>query len=172
MIGFWRCYFILASVLLVWSIDISEITYLDTLHLKNYKIGCPGRGPLTTVNSCVIVCESHSCENAKRICKELGEDCNVVVRARAGSKDTLHGQVVELKRVGPDTRLLQNKKACLQYGKQLSTTALGKRVAANTGRNAFAINQFVARNGTMMFLHMRKAGGMCSAAIFYPTELH
>ena len=160
IVHIWRFYCQLSLLLLAGSTEIGEIKFLDDIHRSNFKIGCPGRGPFSTVNSCVIICESDICENAKEICKELGDDCNLIVRARAGARDSLQGQAVELKRVGPDIRSQQNKMTCLRYGKQLSGTALGKRVAESAAANQFVVNQFAARNGTMMFLHMRKAGGM------------
>lgn len=152
--------FIILLTAAVHSADVSEIIFSDSLRKQShFKIGCPAKGPLTSLSSCYIICNSETCENAKRICKELSDDCSVVVRARRGERDSLHGQVVELRRIGKFAPEQQSERACLAYGKELSTSVFADRIAAYSELSNAALQKFRSRNGTFMFLHMRKAGG-------------
>ena len=137
----------------------------DQLPLQHSKLACPGYGPFATLSSCFIVCDDAPCSNAVETCGLLRGDCSAIVRSSRGGQGGLMGQLVELVSfaAGEDPTA-QHKRSCLQYGRQLASAGVGERVARHEAAHRGAVAKFVSGNGTIMFLHFRKSGGI---AAFY-----
>jgi hypothetical protein len=162
--------------------DKGAIIVRDRLPQRHKRIGCPGLGPFASLGECFIICEDAACANGLRACDLLGGDCDAVVRSSHGLAEDLNGQLVELVSlfssagavangtIDADEESSQHKRSCFEYGQQLAQASVGKKMTDNDAINDKARFKFIHKNGTIMFLHLRKAGGkleLCYVVLCY-----
>lgn len=143
----------------------------NALPARYKKVACPGFGPFASLNECFITCEDAKCSNGIMSCDMLSIDCDALVRSSHGLNLDLTGQLVELvsffsvDSIGDDEysdyeeETSQHKRSCFEYGQQLANTSVGKLISSHGAMNAKARSRFTSGKGTIMFLHLRKAGG-------------
>lgn len=137
-----------------------EIIDRDNLWERSAAMSCPGHGPFSSLGECFILCADTACSNAVEACGLMRADCKGIVRSSAGIDEDLAGQLVELVSVSVDKDpSSQQLRSCFEYGRQLETTELGRRVASYDIQNRKCVSRFTSGNGTIMFLHFRKSGG-------------
>lgn len=135
------------------------------MHLDFAKIGCPGYGPFASVSECMIVCEDSQCSNAIEIATHHSY-CNGILRSKKGTTDSLKGQLVELVSFKLREPFTQHAKSCALLGAKLIGSDLDRRLQALEETKVSPRQAFIAKNGTMMFLHSLYAGGtpLCGLA--------
>ena len=157
-------YLLLACVLPVLTGKSIDLVSRSNLSRETYwKIGCPGSGPFTTLSDCYVVCDDNNCTNAKQLCINSRISCNALIRSPKGLGEPLKGQLVELVSLNLTefkNEAAQHRNICLEYGKRLSNTALANELRDYKKMYGEPIQRFVSGNGTLLFLHLRKTGGI------------